>query len=172
MKLNKILIVMGLAGAFAGAAHAANPISKAITLTAQIHDALYVSKPDGTSWYSNESLEPTSSSQQEFTKTLPIRVWSKSNAFTVALVKPFELVGTNYTMRNTTVSITHANSGGTPVVISNSPQKVGQGTVNTAIGAYDDLHDLKISVKAPTPTPAGNTNGSYSGDLVLMFEPA
>lgn len=168
MKLNKILIALGLAGALVGMAHAA-PVSKTITLTAQINDAIFVSKPDGSTWYGTEELEAKDYKQEEFTKTLPIRVWSKVPAFRVSLAKPLQLSSGPYQMTNASVAITHV--AGEKVLAFGTPQDIPQ--ISSRNGGYDEQHDLKISVKAPTkPAPnSPSTNGSYSGDLVLLFEP-
>ncbi|WP_454693515.1 CS1 type fimbrial major subunit [Achromobacter aegrifaciens] len=171
MKLNKILIAMGLAGAFAGMAHAA-PVSKTITLTAQINDAIFVSKPDGSTWYGTEELEAKDYKQTEFSKTLPIRVWTKTaTAVNVQLARPLQMSNGQYQMTDAKVSIGNSN-GSDPVEVKfGSAGKVSQ-TTKTADG-YDELHDLKISVKAPIKAANSNvsTNGSYNGDLVLLFEP-
>lgn len=169
MKLSKILIAMGLAGAFAGVAHAA-PVSKTITLTAQINDAIFVSKPDGSTWYGTEELDAKDYKQAEFTKTLPIRVWTKGAAFNVSLAKPLQLSNGVYQMTDSKVSITQ--STGENEVKFGSGVKVVQVAQKT--DGYDEQHDLKISVKAPTKAANStlSTNGSYSGDLVLLFEPA
>ncbi len=168
MKLSKILIAMGLAGAFAGMAHAA-PVSKTITLTAQINDAIFVSKPDGSTWYGTEELDAKDYKQTEFTKTLPIRVWTRGAAFNVSLAKPLQLSNGVYQMTESKVSMTHATGEGD--VKFGSPLKVVQVALKT--DGYDEQHDLKISVKAPIKTANStvSTNGSYSGDLVLLFEP-
>ncbi len=172
MKLNKILITMGLAGAFAGMAHAA-PVSKTITLTAQINDAIFVSKPDGSTWYGTEELDAKDYKQTEFSKTLPIRVWTKTAAaFNVQLARPLQLSNGAFQMTDAKVSISH-NNGSDPVEVKfGSAGKVSQ-TTKAADGSYDELHDLKIFVKAPVKTASisASTNGSYSGDLVLLFEP-
>lgn len=168
MKLSKVLIAFGLAGAFASVAHAAN-VTKSITLKAQIHDAIFVSKPDGSTWYGTEELNAKDYKQTEFTKTLPIRVWTKNVNFNVQLDKPLQLSNGIFQMTDATVSISH--SGGTADVKYGTPATVTQ-VAQTSDG-YDEVHDLKISVKAPVKAAnsKADTNGSYSGDLVLLFEP-
>ncbi|MGB3433889.1 fimbrial assembly protein [Achromobacter sp.] len=169
MKLSKILIAMGLAGASVGMAHAA-PISKTINLTAQIHDAIFVSKPDGSTWYGTEELTAKDYKQEEFTKTLPIRVWTTGPGFNVSLSKPLQLSNGPLQMDDSKVFITH--SAGDTEVKFGKMEKIVQ--VAQKSHGYDEQHDLKISVKAPSK-PANSTlstNGSYSGELVLLFEPA
>lgn len=172
MKLKNILIAMGLSGALIGMAHAApsstNIVSKKITLTAQINDAMFVSKADGTTWYETEELEPLDQTQKAFSKTLPIRVWTKNSEFNVSLAQPLKMSNGTYEMTNTTVSIFHA--GGEGAVTFGKPLKVTQTVAGN--GGYDEVHNLKISAKAPTKTETGpSTDGSYSGDLVMLFEP-
>ncbi len=53
-------------------------------------------------------------------------------------------------------------------VVQGTPLKVMQTT--TAPGGYDNTYTLKIDAKAPT-NATGSTNGSYQGDLVMLFEP-
>ncbi|WP_025126721.1 CS1 type fimbrial major subunit [Pseudomonas sp. PH1b] len=172
MKLKHILIAMGLSGALIGMAQAApassNTVSKKITLTAQINDAMFVSKADGSTWYETEELEPVDYTQKAFSKTLPIRVWTKNSEFNVSLAQPLKLSNGSYEMTNTTVSISH--SGGEAAVTFGTPLKVTQTVV--ANGGYDEVHSLKIGAKAPIKTATGpSTNGSYSGELVMLFEP-
>lgn len=171
MKLNKILIALGFAGAFAGAfaglANAA-PVSKSITLTAQINDAIFVSKPDGSSWYGTEELEAKDHTQKEFTKTLPIRVWTSSASFRISLAQPLRLSSGPYQMLDPSVFLTHA--GGDVIVPFGSTATINQTAADG--GGFDEVHNLKISVKSPSPTAKGpSTNGSYSGELVMLFEP-
>lgn len=172
MKLNKILIALGLAGAFAGVAHAA-PVTKTITLTAQIHDAIFVSKPDGSTWYGTEELDAKDYKQMEFSKTLPIRIWTKiASGVNVQLARPLQMSNGLYQMTDAKVTMSNSN-GLAPVEVKFGTEgKIAQ-TTKAADGSYDDLHDLKIFVKAPikAANSTASTNGSYSGDLVLLFEP-
>ena len=103
MKLSNIALAMAMTLSFAGAAHAAtktDSVSKKITLTAQINDGMFVSKPDGSSWYNTEELEPTDYKQKQFSKVLPIRVWTKNADFNISLAQDLKLAGPNYEMLN------------------------------------------------------------------------
>ena len=174
MKLNKILIALGLAGAFAGAAHAATPaeikksVTKSITLTAQINDAIFVSKPDGSTWYGTEELEPEDYKQEKFSKTLPIRVFTKNPDFSVKLAQPLKLSNGHLEMTDAQVLLTHA-AGDAKLELGDA-KKITQ-VVKTDTG-YDEIHNLEISVTSPKNAGNQNTNGSYSGNLVMVFEPA
>jgi len=169
MKLIKAALVFGVAGAMAGMVHTAqaDTVSKKITLTAQINDGIFVSKPDGSTWYGTEELSPTDYTQAKFEKTLPIRVWSKNAEFNVSLAQPLKLSNGTYEMKNAKVSL--SNNGGDDEVKFGAVQKIKQVTAGN--GGYDEIHNLKINVDAPTKVGANSTNGSYSGDLVMVFEP-
>lgn len=165
MQLNKILLALGLAGALVGMAHAA-PVSKSITLTAQINDAIFVSKPDGSTWYGTEALEPADYTQRKFSKTLPIRVWTKTANFNVSLSQPLKMSNGHYEMTGATVNFTHA--GGETALEHGKPQKITQ--VVAGLNGFDEIHNLEISVNSPTQAAGDNTNGSYNGELVMLFE--
>ncbi|WP_081062103.1 hypothetical protein [Burkholderia territorii] len=74
MKLSKLFLALGITGALFGIAHTAQAgsVTKKITLTAQINDVMFVSKPDGSTSYTTEELEPAAYTQAAFSKTLPI----------------------------------------------------------------------------------------------------
>ena len=173
MKLNKILIALGLAGAFAGTALAATPaeisksVTKSITLTAQINDAIFVSKPDGSTWYGTEELEPEDHKQLKFSKTLPIRIFSKAPGINVKLAQPLKLSNGHLEMSNAQVILTHAAGDET---LAYGTQKAITQVVKTD-GGYDEIHNLEISVDSPKQSGTQTTNGSYSGNLVMVFEP-
>ncbi|MCX4220256.1 fimbrial protein [Pseudomonas sp. MCal1] len=168
MKLKQVMLAMGLFGAAVGVAQAAplpaDTISKKITLTANINDALFVSKPDGSTWYGTEELAADDYTQKRFTATLPIRVWSKNSEFNVSLAQPLKMSNGMAQMQNALVKF--SQSSGQNEVKFGSPLKVTQ--VQDGVGGKDEIHNLDISVEAPE---GDNTNGSYSGDLVMLFEP-
>ena len=165
MNFKVALIALGLAGALVGTVQAAdNSISKKITLTAQINDGLFVSKADGSTWYGTEELVANNHTQTSFSKTLPVRVWSTADDFNVTLAQPLKMSNGTYEMANAVVSM------GEQALTFGSPITVEQ-TV-AGVGGYDQIHDLAINVDAPTKSATGpSTNGSYSGDLVMLFEP-
>ncbi|KVL37828.1 CS1 type fimbrial major subunit [Burkholderia sp. MSMB1835] len=169
MKLSKLVLAMSITGALFGVAHTAqaDSVSKKITLTAQINDAIFVSKPDGSTWYGTEELDANDYTQTKFSKTLPIRVWSKNPDFNISLAQPLKMSSGYYEMKNPTVSLT--SSAGDNEVKFGAVQKITQ-TV-TGNGGFDEIHNLKIGVDAPTQAGTVSTNGSYSGDLVMLFEP-
>ncbi|WP_366919725.1 CS1 type fimbrial major subunit [Burkholderia orbicola] len=162
---------MGIAGALIGAAHAApksdNQISKKITLTAQINDSIFVSKPDGSTWYTTEELKAEDYTQKKFSASLPVRVWTKNADFNISLAQPLKLSSGAYEMKNAKVSI--SSQAGDKEITFGAAQKITQ--VTTGSGGYDEVHDLKISVEAPTQVGNVSTGGSYSGDLVMLIEP-
>ncbi len=171
MKIRKLVLALGASSALAGIAHAGQvsteAVVKKITLTAHIGDSIFVSKPDGSTWYGTVELDADDYTQQTFNKTLPIRVWTKNPDFTVTLAHPLKLSNGSYEMANAQVVLTSA--GGTSVVAPGATSKITQ--VKQAEGGFDEVHDLKIRVAAPARTGAASTNGSYGGDLVLLFEP-
>ncbi|TCW82763.1 fimbrial assembly protein [Burkholderia sp. SRS-46] len=171
MKIHTLVLALGVSGALAGIAHAGQPspqaVVKKITLTAHIGDSIFVSKPDGSTWYGTVELDANDYTQQSFNKTLPIRVWTKNPDFTVTLAHPLKLSNGSYEMANAQVVLT--STGGTQVVAPGTVGKITQ--VKQANGGFDEIHDLKINVDAPARTGAARINGSYVGDLVLLFEP-
>ncbi|QVN20273.1 CS1 type fimbrial major subunit [Burkholderia pyrrocinia] len=169
MKLSKLVLAMGVTTALFGMAHTAqaDTVSKKITLTAQINDGIFVSKPDGSTWYGTEELNATDYTQAKFEKTLPVRVWSKNADFNVSLAQPLKMSSGRYEMKNAKVSLS-GNSGDAEVTFG-AVQKITQVTAGN--GGFDEIHNLKINVDAPTQIGTNSTNGSYSGDLVMVFEP-
>lgn len=174
MKLSNIALIMAAAFLTAGAANAEtkseSSVSKKITLTAQINDGIFVSKPDGSTWYNTEALEPDDYKQTHFSKVLPIRIWTKNPDFNVSLAKPLKMSSGYYEMLNPKVVLNTAQ--GDLDVVEAAPVKVTQ-TV-TADGGFDAVYNLKIDVDAPPTAADGkpSINGSYSGDLVMLFEPS
>ena len=164
MNFKVALIALGLSGAFVGMVQASdNTVSKKITLTAQINDALFVSKPDGSTWYGTEELNAADHFQKKFTKTLPVRVWSTNDKFNISLAQPLKMSNGAYEMTNAIVDIDDkAISYGAPVAVTQTV---------AGVGGFDQIHNLAISVDAPTKIGNVSTNGSYSGDLVMIFEP-
>ncbi|KVN28527.1 fimbrial assembly protein [Burkholderia pyrrocinia] len=169
MKLSKLVLALGITGALFGVAHTAQaePVSKKITLTAQINDAIFVSKPDGSTWYGTEELDAADYKQAKFSKTLPVRVWSKNGEFNISLAQPLKLSSGYYEMKNAKVQLT--SQSGDHEVKFGSQEKITQ--VNKTTDGFDDIHNLKIDVESPTQVGTQTTNGSYSGDLVMVFEP-
>ncbi|WP_414442801.1 fimbrial assembly protein [Burkholderia sp. 22PA0106] len=169
MKIEKMGVAVGVAMLFLGAVNVAqaDTIQKKITLTAQINDGIFVSKPDGSTWYSTEELEATDYTQAKFTKTLPVRVWSKNKDFNISLAQPLKLASGRYEMANPSVMLS-SNAGDSEVKFG-AQQKITQTTAGN--GGFDEIHNLAINVDAPTQIGNTSTNGSYSGDLVMVFEP-
>lgn len=168
MKLKHIALVASLVMSSASAAHAA-PVVKKITLTAQIGDSIFVSRPDGSGWYDHEELDATDRTQRAFSKTLPIRVWTKGAEFNISLARPLQMRGGSYEMREPRVVL--SQPGGEDEVRVGAPLKVQQSTPGD--GGYDQIHRLTVSARAPAQTPDGpSINGIYRGDLVVLFEPS
>ncbi|MCA8252710.1 fimbrial protein [Burkholderia sp. AU31624] len=169
MKLSKLVLAMGVTTALFGMVHTAqaDTVSKKITLTAQINDGLFVSKPDGSTWYGTEELSATDYTQTKFEKSLPVRIWSTNADVNVSLAQPLKLASGKYEMKGVKVALS-GNSGDTEVKFG-AAQKFTQVTSGT--GGFDEVHNLKISAEAPAKVGEVSTNGSYSGDLVMVFEP-
>lgn len=168
MKLNKVVMLMAATVLTMGTANAAdNAVSKKITLTAEINDSIFVSKPDGSSWYNTEALDAKDYTQSEFSKVLPIRIHTKNPDFKISLAQPLTMTSANYRMKDAKVTI--GTTKGDLAVNHTAPQTVTQ---TTKMGTdYDDVYNLTVNVKAPTTVGELSTNGSYSGDLVMLFEP-
>lgn len=172
MKIGKLILVVSASSALAGIAHAgqasAQGVVKKITLTAHIDDSIFVSAPDGSAWYSTVELDAEDHTQRTFNKTLPLRVWTKSPDFNVTLAQPLKLSNGYYEMVNAKVALSsHAGDSEVPVGSARKITQVKQGN-----GGYEEVHSLKIRVDAPTRKGEVNPNGSYSGELVVLFEPA
>ncbi|MBK5408891.1 hypothetical protein JFU58_10105 [Pseudomonas sp. TH34] len=171
MKISQLLLALGMSGVMVGVASAAplpaNTVSKKVTLTAQINDAIFISKPDGSTWYSTEELDANDYTQKQFTKTLPVRIWTKNAEFNTSLAQPLKLSNGSYQMANAKVVLGSAQ--GEKEITFGTAQKITQ-VLSTADG-YDEIHDVKITVDAPAKVGTLSTNGSYSGDLVMLFEP-
>ncbi|WP_260463967.1 hypothetical protein [Burkholderia sp. Bp8963] len=84
------------------------------------------------------------------------------------LMQPLKLSNGNYEMTHAKVALT--SNAGDAEIAQGAPRKVTQ--VKLGSDGYDEVHNLKISVDVPIRQGAVSTNGSYSGGLVLMFEPA
>jgi hypothetical protein len=163
--MKKIILATLLAGAFVSVANAADTVSKKITLTAQISDSLFVSKADGSTWYTAEELDAKDYTQKSFTKTLPVRVWSKADSFNVRLAQPLTMTNAGMAMVNTKAS--WAQASGTTDLTTATNLNVKQVTAGPAGTDFDGVYDLTITADAP----ANPANGAYSGDLVMLFEP-
>ncbi|MHA7847794.1 CS1 type fimbrial major subunit [Serratia sp. D1N4] len=163
--MKKILLsVVAAAILSTGMAQAATGVNKKITIVANINDAIFVSKPDGSTWYDKEELFAKDYTQTSFASNdLPVRVYTTDTDVNVSLVQPLTVNRLDGAQLST-VAVTFA---GKPVVVG-APVKVTQTTV--APGGYDNTYNLKITAKAPTNV-TGTTNGSYQGDLVMLFEP-
>lgn len=157
-----LLMVTGVANA-----GSSNQVPKTIHLTAQINDSLFVSKPDGSTWYDVEEIKPLDYKQQKFAKTLPIRVWSKNQSFKVTLAQPLRMSNGNYEMPNAKITID--TSAGAKALVTGTAVEVKQTTKSGS--EYDQLYNLNINLDAPTAIDSLSTNGSYSGELVMLFEP-
>ncbi|CAM4094429.1 CS1 type fimbrial major subunit [Serratia silvae] len=171
MKFNKLTLMLGMSlfiGSGVANAAPSNQIPKTIHLTAQINDSLFVSKPDGSSWYDVEEIKPVDYKQQKFAKTLPIRIWSKNESFKVTLAQPLKMSNGNYEMPNAKVTID--TSAGAKELATGTALEVKQTTKSGT--EYDQVYNLNIAMDAPTAVDSRSTNGNYSGDLVMLFEPS
>ncbi|HEX4503948.1 MAG TPA: CS1 type fimbrial major subunit [Scandinavium sp.] len=163
--MKKIILATLIAGAYVTAANAADTVSKKITLTAQINDSLFVSKPDGSTWYASEELDARDYTQQSFSKKLPVRVWSKADTFNVRLAQPLTMTNAGQAMVN--AKAVWAQSTGATELSTATDLTVTQVTAGPNGTDFDGVYDLTITADAP----ANAANGVYSGDLVMLFEP-
>ncbi|WP_114192395.1 CS1 type fimbrial major subunit [Edaphovirga cremea] len=167
--MKKILLsVVAAAILSTGMAHAADGVEKKINLVATINDAIYVSKPDGKSWYTTEELYAKDYTQTEFaSNVLPVRIFSKAEKVAVSLVQAVVIHKDNGAeFKNVVV-----NFAGEPLPATG----VNTITQTTQVsGNYDNIYNLQILADAPTMVvgdPAETNNGQYQGDLVMLFEP-
>ncbi|GKX61961.1 Uncharacterised protein [Pragia fontium] len=170
MKFNQYALILGMSMFFgAGVANAepSNQLPKTIHLTAQINDALFVSKPDGSSWYDVEEVRALDYKQQKFSTTLPIRVWSKNESFKVTLAQPLKMSNGNYEMPN--ASITMDTSAGSKPLATGTTVEIKQ--TEKSGTEFDQVYNLNVKLDAPVAVNGLSTNGSYNGDLVMVFEP-
>jgi len=159
-----ILSVITMAILSTGMVHAADGVKKEITIVATINDAIFVSKPDGNTWYDKEELFAKDYTQTEFASNdLPVRIYTTDTEVNVSLVQPLIITRAD----GAQLSAVTVNFAGKPVV-QGTPVKLTQTT--TAPGGYNNTYTLKVNAKAPT-NATGSTNGQYQGDLVMMFEP-
>ncbi|AHG21051.1 hypothetical protein Z042_16680 [Chania multitudinisentens RB-25] len=163
--MKKILLsVVAAAVMSTGMAHAATGVQKEITIVANINDAIFVSKPDGSTWYDKEELFPKDYTQTEFASNdLPVRVYTTQNEVNVSLVQN-PIIARNDGAQLADVGVSFA---GKPIV-QGTALKITQTSI--APGGFDNTYTLKINAKAPTNAGA-TTNGSYQGNLVMLFEP-
>lgn len=163
--MKKILLSVVAAAIFStGMAQAADGVKKEITIVATINDAIFVSKPDGSTWYDKEELFAKDYTQTEFASNdLPVRVYTTDDEVNVSLVQPLSVTRFDGAQLSD-IGITFAGKQ----VVQGTPVQVMQTT--TAPGGYDNTYTLKINAKAPT-NATGTTNGQYQGDLVMLFEP-
>ncbi|MEZ2760149.1 CS1 type fimbrial major subunit [Providencia vermicola] len=149
-----------------GLAHAAEGIKKDITIVATINDAIFVSKPDGSTWYDKEELFAKDYTQSKFaSKDLPVRVFTTNPDFTISLTQPLTISRNDGAQLNN-VQVVFAGKAVTDGALTEIKQ------TTTSTGGYDNTYTLKINAEAPTNVAAGSTtNGQYQGDLVLLFEP-
>ncbi|RQO35005.1 fimbrial assembly protein [Herminiimonas sp. KBW02] len=164
MKLHKLILAIAVGAASIGVA-SADSLNKSINLKATINDSIFVSKPDGSSWYGTEELEPDGFLQTKFTKVLPVRIYSTKNGFQVLLASPFQLANGGLTMTGT------AKLAG--VTLSSTAQKIKMVTPagsGTPAGSFDQQYDLEIEAISPTVPEGVSRNGAYTGDLAMVFE--
>ncbi|MGN7982731.1 hypothetical protein [Burkholderia sp. 22313] len=173
MKIGKQLAALAACGALTGIAHAgpASPhaVVKKITLTAHIGDSLFVSNPDNAA-YGVVELNATDAGQRTFAVALPMRVRTTNPEINVTLLQPLRLSNGRDDLVNAKVLLmsqagdAEIASGGARTLTLTQPAHDG-------FDGYDETRTLKIRAQAPTGGGAASANGSYRGDLVLMFEP-
>ncbi|OXI43610.1 fimbrial assembly protein [Burkholderia aenigmatica] len=171
MKIGKYLIAAGACIAFTGIAQAGptspQAVVKTIRLTAHIGDSLFVSTPGDSAAYGVVELTATDGSPQTFGATLPIRVYTTNPDIRVALLQPLKLSNGRYGMTDAKVVLAD-KAGGADIAHDGARTLT---LVKPGINGYDETRTLTISANAPATRGAAGVNGSYRGDLVLMFEP-
>lgn len=165
MKLSKLILAISLSAASIGVATAADPRTMSIDLKATINDSIFVSKPDGSTWYDTEELEPDSYKQTKFTKKLPVRIYSSLNGFQVSLVSPLSLVNGGLTM-SAAVKLDGKTLSGTAQSIKMTTLAGGTAPAT----AHDQQYDLEIDATAPVAAAGTSRNGVYTGKLAMIFE--
>ncbi|MCO7509288.1 fimbrial protein [Serratia fonticola] len=165
--MKKILLSVVAATILASSmANAAPGINKKISIVATINDAIFVSKPDGSTWYDTEELFASDRYQTTFASNdLPVRIYSTTDKVDVTMVQP--------------LTVSRADSAqldGVKVTLGGkelSTATAAELTQTTPVtGGFDNTYTLKITADAPTNVATGiSTNGDYQGDLVMLFEP-
>ncbi|MFV9064472.1 CS1 type fimbrial major subunit [Serratia fonticola] len=165
--MKKILLsVVAAAILSSSLAHAAPGINKKISIVATINDAIFVSKPDGSTWYDTEELFASDRYQTKFASNdLPVRIYSTTDQVNVTMVQPLTVVRGD----STQLSGVKVTLGGLEL----STATAAELTQTTPVtGGFDNTYTLKINADAPTAAVTGtSTNGDYQGDLVMLFEP-
>ena len=171
MKIGKYIIAAGACIAFTGLAQAGptspHAVVKTIRLTAHIGDSLFVSTSGGAAAHGVVELNATDGSPQTFGATLPIRVYTTNPDVRVALLQPLRLSNGRYDMTDAKVVLAD-KAGGADIAHDGARTLT---LVKPGINGYDETRNLTIRANAPATRGAAGVNGSYRGDLVLMFEP-
>ncbi|KVV49194.1 hypothetical protein WT27_03315 [Burkholderia territorii] len=171
MKIGKCIIVATACIAFTCIVHAGptlpQAVVKTIRLTARIDDSLFVSKPDTAAGYGVIELEPTGGARPTFGATLPVRIYTTNPDIHVALLQPLTLSNGRYDMTDTKVML--ANDAGHAEIVGDGARTLT--LARPGINGYDETRNLTVIATAPAAHGAADVNGSYRGDLVLMFEP-
>lgn len=132
--MKKIILLATAAAIFSSGLAHAEGLKKEITIVATINDAIFVSKPDGSSWYDKEELFAKDYTQTEFSsKNLPVRIYSSVKEVNVSLVQPLTIIrGDGAQLLGVTI-----NFAGQPIVMG-TPAKVMQ--TNVATGGFDNTY--------------------------------
>ncbi|WP_063552479.1 hypothetical protein [Burkholderia territorii] len=171
MKIGKCIIAAAVCIAFTGIVHAGptspQAVVKTIRLSARIDDSLFVSKPDTAAGFDVIELKPTGGARQTFGATVPVRIYTTNPDVHVALLQPLTLSNGRYDMTDTKVVL--ANDAGHAEIVGDGARTLT--LAKPGVNGYDETRSLTVSASAPAAHGAVEVNGSYRGDLVLMFEP-
>jgi hypothetical protein len=145
-------------------------VTKTISITATIGDSIFVSRPQGGGWYQTVDLAANDGTQQSFASSIPVQVWSSTPEFNVSLVHPLEIVRTDSAYIMDGVKVRFADAGGkgkdlgTSGVVQtfNQKAKVGNG--------YQSVYQLNVNAHAPKSNGNADTQGLYTGEMVMLFE--
>ncbi len=145
-------------------------VTKTITITATLGDSIFVSRPQGGDWYQTVDLAATDGTQQSFASSIPLQVWSTTPQFNVSLVHPLEIARTDsaYKMDGVKVKFAGEGSNGKDLGASGAAQTFNQ-KVKVGNG-YQSVYQLKVNANAPKSNGNTDTQGLYTGEMVMLFE--
>lgn len=173
MRFDQCLAVIGLCSALSAVAHAdpAAPqaVVKRIKLVAHIGDSLFVTKLDHAP-YDVVELTATGNSGQMMTATVPIHLRTTDPDVNVTLLQPLRLSNGRDDLTNAKVML--KGKSGDVEIVANTARVIAMGKpASDDFVGFDEVHQVKISAKAPAASEPSPVSRSYRGDVVLIFEP-
>ncbi|RQS58214.1 hypothetical protein DID99_05935 [Burkholderia sp. Bp8986] len=176
MKIHHQLAALAACCALTGLTYAGptspQAVVKKITLTANIGDSLFVSRPDNSALGDVVELNATGGAQQTVGATLPIRVRATNPDINVVLLRPSGSPSGVDGLADVKVGLTD-NAGNRGMVPgAGRPVRLAK-RGHDGFDGYDETHDVKISAHVQDVRGTGQpTVGRNPASVVLVFEPA